>query len=252
MKEWLPIRKSWMRGLTILFAVVFIVSGYLAFREVSARREAQKSFLELARRAQLVAPAEHEDDKPLHTHDIAALTEENDDCIGWISVSDTAVDYPVMHTPEEPQRYLRQNFSGEYSISGTPFLDGRSRAGDKNKVIFGHNMKDGSMFTGLHGYEDAAFLAEHPVIEFETSEGCTEYRVFAVLELYKDDPWYDALTLDDPGEYEKAVSEICRKALYDTGIKPAYPQELLTLSTCGGKDRDARLAVIAVKEQPQR
>ena len=52
-------------------------------------------------------------------------------------------------------------------------------------------MKDESMFAGLYGYEEPAFREEHPVVEFESADGCTEYIVFAVLRLYKDDPWYD-------------------------------------------------------------
>ena len=113
-------------------------------------------------------------------------------------------------------------------------------------------MKDESMFARLYGYEEPVFREEHPVVEFETADGCTEYTVFAVLRLYKDDPWYDFFAAADRKEYEKAVDEICQKAPYDTESWPSYPQELLTLSTCGGRDRDARLVVVAIKGFVQR
>ena len=60
------------------------------------------------------------------------------------------------------------------------------------------------------------------------------------------------LSAADSEEYARAVDDICRKALYDTEIRPSYPQELLTLSTCGGRDRDARLVVVAIKGFVQR
>lgn len=108
-------------------------------------------------------------------------------------------------------------------------------------------MKDESMFARLYGYEEPVFREEHPVVEFETADGCTEYTVFAVLRLYKDDPWYDFFAAADRKEYEKAVDEICQKAPYDTESSPSYPQELWTLSTCGGKGRDSRFVVVAAK-----
>ena len=58
-------------------------------------------------------------------------------------------------------------------------------------------MKDESMFARLYGYEEPVFREEHPVVEFETADGCTEYTVFAVLRLYKDDPWYDFFAAAD-------------------------------------------------------
>lgn len=72
-------------------------------------------------------------------------------------------------------------------------------------------MKDESMFARLYGYEEPVFREEHPVVEFETADGCTEYTVFAVLRLYKDDPWYDFFAAADRKEYEKAVDESARK-----------------------------------------
>lgn len=65
-------------------------------------------------------------------------------------------------------------------------------------------MKDESMFARLYGYEEPVFREEHPVVEFETADGCTEYTVFAVLRLYKDDPWYDFFAAADRKEIRKS------------------------------------------------
>ena len=91
-------------------------------------------------------------------HDLAALHEQNPDIVGWIKIDDTRVDYPVMWTPDDPEFYLRRNFQKEDSVAGTPFLDAASTMpGSSNWLIYGHNMKNGTMFHDTLKYEDKAF-----------------------------------------------------------------------------------------------
>lgn len=79
-------------------------------------------------------------------HSISELTSMNSDCFGWISIKGTNINYPVMHTPDNPQMYLNRNFYCEYSFSGVPFLDGRCSADSTNLIIYGHHMNNGTMF----------------------------------------------------------------------------------------------------------
>ena len=97
-------------------------------------------------------------------HDLAALQAENSDCVGWLTIPDTGIDYPIMHTPEEPEHYLRRDFHGQSASGGTPFLDGRNIAqvGSQNLIVYGHNMLDGSMFKSLVNYLDADFRGKPP------------------------------------------------------------------------------------------
>ena len=139
---WISIKKNAIRCLVFFLTAIFVVSGALALRELQSRREAQKDFNGLAQRVQSKAPSDKENSPPesagdlvgsaVHKRDIAALTAENADCIGWVCVPDTMINYPVMFTPDEPQRYLRRSFSRGYSICGVPFRDGRSEAGYNN------------------------------------------------------------------------------------------------------------------------
>ena len=69
------------------------------------------------------------------SRNLTPLFEANGDCIGWICIPNTAVNYPVMFTPEEPQKYLRKMFEGEYSVSGIPFLDGASSPECDNLIV---------------------------------------------------------------------------------------------------------------------
>ena len=124
------------------------------------------------------------------SRNLTPLFEANGDCIGWICIPNTAVNYPVMFTPEEPQKYLRKNFEGEYSVSGIPFLDGASTPECDNLIVYGHNMKNGTMFSDVTQYRDKAYWEEHPYIEFETAGGLRIYQVFAVVCLKKTDEWY--------------------------------------------------------------
>ena len=142
------------------------------------------------------------------SRNLTLLFEANGDCIGWICIPNTAVNYPVMFTPEEPQKYLRKNFEGEYSVSGIPFLDGASTPECDNLIVYGHNMKNGTMFSDVTQYRDKAYWEEHPYIEFETAGGLRIYQVFAVVCLKKTDEWYGFSCFESKEQYQKAISEI--------------------------------------------
>ena len=150
---------------------------------------------------------------------LAPILSQNSECIGWICIEGTAVNYPVMHTPNDPQKYLRKNFEGKYSVSGVPFLDYRCTL-DTNLILYGHNMKDGTMFSDLKKYLDKSFREQHPVIELETANGV---RYFTVTEVVKTD--------------------IYDKRYEDIEVKDG--RQKLILSTCYGSAKSGRLLVIA-------
>lgn len=181
------------------------------------------------------------------TRNLAPLFEKNADCIGWVYIEGTAVDYPVMHTPTEPQRYLRKNFDKEYSTAGVPFLKGKCTLDCDHLILYGHNMKNGTMFSDITQYRNKDYCTEHPVIEFETAEGMKQYTVFAVVYVKNNDGWYDFHTADNETEFNEKIEEIKHRALYDTGITPEYGQQLLTLSTCYGATKSDRIIVIGVE-----
>ena len=151
-----------------------------------------------------------------------------------------------MHTPGSPLKYLRRDFFDNRSQSGVPFLDWRCNLTDDNLIIYGHNMKNGTMFAGITAYIDEVYQEAHPVIEFETEQGCVCYTIFAVTRLRKTDRWYSFLRTEDEDFFCRTVADIRSRALYDTGITPSPGQQMLTLSTCYGSHDDDRLVVIGV------
>ena len=177
-------------------------------------------------------------------HDLAALQSENPDCVGWLTIPDTTVDYPIVWTPNDPEHYLRRDFYGNYASGGTPFLDGRNEAQAKgqNLIVYGHNMLDGSMFKPLINYLDADFRESHQDIYLDLCDTQYRYQVLAVLETTVDSPVYRYTDLSDP-----AAESDFRSALFQAADLDVihYTEGYLTLSTCGDWGGDTRVLVVA-------
>jgi sortase B len=180
-------------------------------------------------------------------HSISELISMNSECFGWISIAGTNINYPVMHTPSNPQKYLNKNFYGEYSYSGTPFLDSRCSADSTNLTIYGHHMNNGTMFADLCNYTDYSYFTEHPTVVLETKDGAFAYSVFSVMKVKSDDDWYRFTTVGTEKSYNSRIEYAKTKSLYNTEITPVYGQLILTLSTCCGYNQDDRILVLAVR-----
>ena len=182
---------------------------------------------------------------PAIRHDIPLLMSKNPDCFGWISIDGTAVNYPVMHTPELPQKYLRMDFYMRKSSSGVPFLDFRCVQDSGNLIIYGHNTSNGTMFGSLKKYLKKGYISAHPSITLETADGTHEFRIFAAVPVDKQDPWYSFIFSDNEDEFNAAVSRIVQKASLTYGQTPVFGDRLLTLSTCYKNTEYNRLIIIA-------
>ena len=183
------------------------------------------------------------------THSVEELLNMNSECYAWISIKDTRISYPVMHTPNDPDKYLNKNFYGEYSSSGVPYMDARCTDDSDNKIIFGHHMNYGSMFSDLCNYTSRMYRDTHQDILLETHTGKESYKVFATLRVKADDYWYNFIDAETSKKFDKKISYAREHTLYKTNITPEFGQKLLTLSTCMGNNKDDRLIVIAVKNQ---
>lgn len=179
---------------------------------------------------------------------ISLLIEQNSDCIGWVSIPGTTLDYPVMYTPDNPQKYLRLSFEEKYSFSGVPFLDARCSLKSDNLIVYGHNLKNDTMFSSLGGYVQESYSRKHPEIEFETESEKAVYSVFAVVQVDENDEWYNFVDAPNSKNFSSYIDEIKNKAVYTTDAVPEFGQQLLTLATCYGSDKSGRLLVISVKK----
>lgn len=207
----------------LLLSAAAVLSGVNIYSELKERQKEKEDFAAVSQIAEPTVTAAQTEteptEQPAAERNIQALITENADCIGWLSIDGTNISYPVMHTPSDPQKYLRQNFYGKYSQSGVPFLDGRCSTDGGNLIIYGHNMKNGTMFSDLKKYLNTDFLNAHRTVRLETADGVFLFTVTEVRRTNTADPWYDRTTCED-GRH-------------------------LILSTCYGSGKDGRLLIIA-------
>ena len=213
----------------LLLSAVAVLSGvniYSQLKEQQKEKEDFKAVAEIAELPMTEAPAEQTKseqaeptEEPAAERNIPALIAANTDCVGWLSIDGTNINYPVMHTPNDPQKYLRRSFYGQYSQSGVPFLDSRCSMNGDNLIIYSHNMRNGTMFSDLKKYLNIDFLNAHRTVRLETADGVFLFTVTEVLKTNTADPWYDRISCEGGRR--------------------------LLLSTCYGSGKDGRLLIIA-------
>lgn len=194
-----------------------------------------------------------EPEEPVMLSKYAGLYEKNNDIVGWLSIEGTKIDYPVMRSEKEDDFYLRRDFYGKSDRHGCLYV--RSRADvdtpGTNFIIYGHNMKDGTMFRDLTSYEKESFFKKHPLILFDTLYEERTYEVIAVFfsqvyysneDVFKYYQFYEAKTQE---EFDYFYENIKALSLYDTGVTAEFGDTFLTLSTCAYHVEDGRFAVVA-------
>lgn len=239
--------KKWKRIVLIICLIAFVGSGgYLAW-QYSKYWVADHDFKKLS-----------EQTKGKTDNDISlkGLHKKNPDLIGWIRIKDTRVDYPVMQTKNDSEYYLRRNFEKEYSISGTPFLDANSdvKLPTLNWLIYGHNMKDGSMFEDILEYGNQKFYENHKQFVFDTIYEKGKWQVIAAGKTQVYGPHYEGFKYYQyPGitsekDFNKYLKGVLKLSEIDTDQTAEYGDQLLTLSTCSyhldGSD-NGRFIVVA-------
>ena len=194
---------------------------------------------------------EQPEEKPAMLQQYVGLYEENRDLVGWLSIEGMKIDYPVMQNGDD-KYYLHRDFYGNDSKYGCLYV--RKQAdldAGTNFIIYGHNMKDGSMFGELDMYLKESFYKEHPTISFDTLYEERTYEIVAVFrsQVYNADDdvfkYYQFYEADTQEEFEDFYGNIKELSLYDTGVEAEYGDTFLTLSTCAYHVPDGRLVVVA-------
>lgn len=240
----------------IFFGAVFLVSAGLLVKRFLDDRKTENEFASLQAMIDTTAATDTQDPTGENVNPngakFAALRDKNSDFIGWISIDGTNLDFPVMYAPTNKDFYLRHDFNKEYSIYGVPYLDEKTTLGanaeSDNLIIYGHNMKTGTIFGCLTGYKKVDYYQQHPYIEFDTVYGDAQYEVFAAfaIDVVNDTSFvYNQYVDMDEESYNAYVEEVCHRSDVDTGIRPAYGEQLLTLSTCEYSTENGRFVVVA-------
>lgn len=190
-------------------------------------------------------------EKPCILEQYAALYEENNDFAGWLSIEGMKIDYPVMQCADD-KYYLHRDFYGEESRYGSLYVKARADLdAGTNVIIYGHNMKDGSMFGDLDLYLKESFYKKHSMISFDTRYEKRYYEIIAVFrsQVYNTDDdvfkYYQFYEADTQEEFDRFYENIKALSLYDTGVEAQFGDTFLTLSTCAYHVPDGRFVVVA-------
>ncbi|MCD8370645.1 MAG: class B sortase [Clostridiales bacterium] len=240
----------------LILLIVTAVSGAEVVRErmeLRRQRELQESLEALAQAttAELTMETEPEtESEPEETAyvspiDFDALLAENPDTVGWIRVPDTRIDYPIVQA-DDNSRYLHTDFNGADSVYGTIFLDCDSDSDLRgwNSPLYGHHMKDGSMFKDVVKFKEKDFFDEHRYFEIYTPEQTIRLQTVACY--YSDS---DGIVRKTQFESQEAFDEWVQERLEPCGfadIPDVSVDSMYVLVTCSYEQDDARTLLFAV------
>lgn len=263
-----PVSNSLGRRIIMLAcAVVFAASStflihqkYLAWDSEQQRTELHSLYIESSSGAQPSLPSSEESsDYPAeYLYKFSSLYSINPDIKGWLSINGTEFNYPVVQSEldtADSQYYLRRDFQGDYNDHGVPFLDYRAdlKKPSDNLIIYGHNMRDGTMFEELLHYKELDYYKAHPVIRFDSVYEEANYRVVAMFitntlkshgELFE---YHNFINSPSDDAFDEFLYGIRIRSILDTGVDVQAGDKLLTLSTCSYEFKGARFVVVARK-----
>lgn len=241
----------------IIFLCVFCVTGYFLLRYYGEYRNTKDLDDRIAglRQAELEGQSgngsQPQEADGAETNDEAgekSLRMVNADYIGWLSIPDTEVYYPVVQ--RDNSYYLSHDFTGEENRHGAIFLDENCSLENDILLIHGHHMKDGTMFGGLKHYKKESFRQEHEVIYLDLGEGDEAYEVFAtaLIDLTQEG-YFNYQELPVRGEERTAYLEKLRNSAFWYKNTEELTGQILLLSTCEYGSSEQRLVIAAVHRE---
>jgi sortase B len=186
---------------------------------------------------------------PARTLDWDELHEQNEDIYAWIYIPNTNIDYPILQHPTDLNYYIDYNIDGTKGYPGcicTQYYNSKD-FNDPNTIVYGHNMKNGTMFRTLHNYEDEEFFNDNPYVYIFTPETTYVYEIFAACTVSDEHLMY-AYDFWKYGDYNSFISDICNSRAMTNqvreGSEAVYGDYLLTLSTCVSGQSNKRWIVV--------
>ena len=178
--------------------------------------------------------------------DLTQLMDAYPEMVGWVYFEDGHISYPIMQTSDN-EKYRSLDYMGDEAPTGAIFLDCRSAAdfSDANSIIYGHNMKDGTMFGSLREYrKDPAYYNDHMYFQVITPDKAYRYLIFEYMDVAENYVLYDYVS-DAALEFVKDAEPVRIKSYMDSEIPVKEGSKVVTLSTCTRKD-DLQFVVLGV------
>ena len=237
--------------LLVICLCVFIFSAYNIYKYLSEENANKKLNNELMEKAIIETPndnndnAQENEDILLISVDFSVLKQENEDIVGWLYLEDSPINYPVVQSNDNDY-YLRRLVNGEYNIAGSLFMDYRndSNLEDNNTIIYGHNMKNNTMFGSLQEYKNQNYYDNHKVMYYFTPEKNYIIELFTGYTISVESDIYD-LSIIDSSKLEELIS----KSDFESNTKVTEEDKIITLSTCAYEYDGARYVVMGVLKE---
>ncbi|MEG1002738.1 class B sortase [Clostridium sp.] len=222
--------------LKLLLIIIIIFCGYKIVSKLINYHDANKAYNDIRK----IETSKSETDK----EKFESLKKINENYKFWITVQGTEIDYPVVQSTNN-EYYLNHNFYNKKNDSGTLFVDYRDKIEkDRNIIIYGHNMKDGTMFENLSEFKDESFFNKNKYITLKEGEIEKKYEIFSVY-IADDNFNYLVPTFKSDKEYESYLERMVKKSMYKRDISLSCKDKIITLSTCSYEFDDARFVVQA-------
>lgn len=244
------------KGIIAALVVVIIVCAVGLITYFVKQNKAKSEYDDVRKTAKKEVTEEETKEEEETQIDFEALWNTNEDIYAWIEIPGTEVDYPILQHPKDDAYYLNHTVEKNEGLPGSIYTEKWNSKDftDFNTVIYGHNMKNGTMFKGLHQYEDKEFLQKNQYVKIYLPDKTLKYRIFA------------AVTFDDryiPHSYNFSTDKGCKqflddvkngvvkdaKAVYDDDVEVTTQDKLITMSTCIANQSSRRWIVVAKLEE---
>ncbi len=246
-------KSNLLSNLILIIAVaVLLFSGYQLYKilsEYSTGEGEYQNLQDMVIRIEQKENGDGENTEELFKVDFEALRAINPDVVGWIRFDEPAeINYPVVQGKDN-EKYLTKTFEANSNKLGTLFVDYRNTAdfSGQNTFIYGHNMKNGSMFARLLKYKDNNYYKEHPYFYIYTPDGKVHtYQIFSAG-VVKDTSDSYQMFYEDEQAFQNYIDYIKQMSAYATGVEVTTDSQIVSLSTCTNVRDDERYLVHGVK-----
>lgn len=209
--------------INIILIIILLFSGYKIYTKLNDYKSANTTYTKIKLEKK------------------ESLYSKNKDFKFWLKIDNTNIDYPVVQGPDN-KYYLKNDFYKQESSSGSIFMDYRNKVNDKNIILYGHNMKNKTMFNNLLKFKDESFFKENNKIRIIKDNKEYNYEVFSV---YTIDDRYDYLvtSFSSIELFNSYLNRIKSKSLYKSDVSISGSDSIITLSTCSYEFKNARTVV---------
>ena len=274
-------KKSIRISLIAVFLIVFLVSGGMVIKKLTEYREGEQTYDDVEKLAGLESlentdtqsdlpeeePEDNEDvpeDKDIKKEEkktnplpkvsidnlknlnLDALQKVNKDVMGWIIIPGADISYPLLDG-DDNSYYLNRTWDKQWNTMGSIFLEAEcsNKLSEFNTIIYGHNMRNTTMFSNLKKYVKKSFWSGAPYVYIATEDGVRRYDIFAAYEVSVEGHAF-WINIEDEQLKQKFIDKSLEMSEIKTDIVPVTSDHILTLSTCTGNGHEKRMIVQAV------